>query len=64
MVRKALLERARADVPREMGETYARAVERCLKGDFSVGEDGDERTGLSVAVREMVVEVIAGGVKL
>ncbi|KAH0545480.1 hypothetical protein FGG08_000481 [Glutinoglossum americanum] len=64
MVRKALLDRARADVPREMGEGYAKAVERCLNGDFGVDKDGDERTGLPVAVREMVVEVIARGMKL
>ncbi|GIJ88329.1 hypothetical protein Asppvi_007249 [Aspergillus pseudoviridinutans] len=29
-IRKALLDRAREDIPREMGESYARAVARCL----------------------------------
>ncbi|KAI9858822.1 MAG: hypothetical protein M1813_007289 [Trichoglossum hirsutum] len=64
MVKKALLDKARMDIPREMGEEYAKAVEKCLKGDFCLGEDGEERTALSVAFRETVVEVIARGVKL
>lgn len=64
MVKRGLVERMRVDLAIEMGETYARSVERCLKGEFEVAEDDMEKTGLLIAFRQMVVEIIAKGMDL
>ena len=64
MVKRGLVERMRVDLAIEMGETYSRSVERCLKGEFEVAEDDMEKTGLLIAFRQMVVEIIAKGMDL
>ncbi|KAL5362915.1 hypothetical protein BJX96DRAFT_177603 [Aspergillus floccosus] len=63
-IRKALLDRAREDIPREMGESYARAVERCLLGDFGIHGDDQKQTKVSVAFRELVIDAVAAGSNL
>ncbi|KAL2831450.1 hypothetical protein BDW59DRAFT_140183 [Aspergillus cavernicola] len=64
-ITRALVDIAHQDIPGEMGEGYARAVERCLTGDFGVQADGDpKQTQLSVAFRELVVDVVATGIEL
>jgi serine/threonine protein kinase len=63
-VRKWLLDIAKNDLPKEMGNTYTGAVLACLNGDFGVGPDDKHKTGLSMAFRSKVVDVIAAGLIL
>ena len=63
-IKNALVEKARAELEREMGFSYMKAVEKCLKGDFGVTAKDEQRSELSVAFREMVVEVSAKGLNL
>jgi hypothetical protein len=63
-IREALVEKARSEVPCEMGRSYTRAIERCLMGDFGVEEIDRNGAALSMAFRKTVMDVIADGVKL
>jgi hypothetical protein len=64
MIRDALVEKARAALPSEMGDLYAVSVERCLTGEFGINEDDGNRAVLSAAFRDKVIDKIAGGMKL
>ena len=60
-----LLEMARSQKLRqEMGERYARAVERCLSGDFEMKNNDDKEVALSVKFWKLVVDEFAYGTKL
>lgn len=59
-VRAALVKLAQSEVPKDMGDTYAAAVVRCLTGSFRSGSE----TELSIDFREKVVDPIAIGKKL
>jgi hypothetical protein len=64
MIREDMIEKARSCLPREMGDLYARSVERCLSGEFGVHDENEDKAVLSAAFRETVMDAIAGGMKL
>ena len=59
-VRAGLLNLARSELAKEMGEGYAAAVLKCLTGKLGDGNDID----LSLSFKEQVVEAIALGMQL
>jgi hypothetical protein len=59
----ALAEKARTAIGIEMRDSYARAVEKSLEGQFDVDDD-ENSTALSAAFRRMVMDTIAEGMKL
>jgi hypothetical protein len=64
-LRTAYIQKAYAKLSKEMGESYMTAVIKCLTGDFEVGaEGGYRRSGLILAFRENVVEVVLKGIGL
>ncbi len=63
-IRNALVDKARAGIASEMGESYTKAVERCLKGDFELAADEQNEAALFTAFRKMVIDVIEDGMKL
>ncbi|KAL6228738.1 hypothetical protein BDW75DRAFT_134466 [Aspergillus navahoensis] len=64
VIRDALVGKARTAIASEMGDSYARSVEKCLTGDFGVDNNDYNRTTLSAAFRSMVLDTIAVGMKL
>jgi len=63
-IRNWLLDIARGDLAKEMGSAYTGAVLECLNGDFGIESDDEHKTGLSMAFRSKVVDVVAAGVVL
>lgn len=63
-IRKWLLDLANASLAERMGKKYTSAVLACLSGEFGVESDDKHKTGLSVAFRERVVDVIGIGMAL
>ena len=60
-----LMEYARSlRLKQEMGAKYAKAVERCLCGDFEVEDDDRRGIALSVQFRALVIDVLASGISL
>ncbi|KAJ2904292.1 uncharacterized protein MKZ38_008351 [Zalerion maritima] len=65
MIREALVEKARTRLASDMGDSYAMSVERCLRCDFGVDDDDENRAMLlSAAFRETVMDTMVGGMKL
>lgn len=63
-VKAKLLKRATELLPPLMGTGYARAVRKCLNGDFGVSEDDQQQTRLGLELRKQVLERLEPGVKL
>jgi len=63
-VKDRLVEIARTDVAREMGESYTNVILACLNTDFGVEVDDKNETNLSLAFGEKVVDVIERGLTL
>jgi hypothetical protein len=63
-IRTALVETAKGKLGAEMGESYMKAVVRCLTGEFGFKKYEDRRSTLLIAFRETVVEVTAKGLGL
>lgn len=64
MIKEALVEKARTEIASEMGDSYAKSVERCLDGQFGVDDENESATVLSAAFRRMVIDTIAKGMEL
>ncbi|KAI0895171.1 hypothetical protein F4806DRAFT_503127 [Annulohypoxylon nitens] len=60
--REILLRLAKTKLPVNMGGSYAKAVERCIEGNFHIDYDDVEETKLGLAFQQLVVHPIAGGV--
>ena len=63
-VKDELLKLARMCLPMEMGTKYSQAVQKCLSGDFGIGDDDKQRTKLALAFRHQVLDLIEAGSQL
>jgi len=63
LIKGELLEQARDGLPSEMGDLFAKAVERCLTSSFEVGDEA-ETVGITTSFREHVLDTVTQGLKL
>ena len=61
-VREKLMERAGNKLAQDMGGKYAQAVQKCI-GGFGIIEDDHEKTKLSMAFQQQVLDLLEAGSK-
>lgn len=62
--RGGFLRIAKTTLPRSMGSSYAKAVVRCIEGDFDVHQDDKEQTQLGLSFQQLIVDEVSRGLKL
>ncbi|KAI1742095.1 hypothetical protein F4680DRAFT_412879 [Xylaria scruposa] len=62
--RLAFIKLAKDNLKNIMGTRYARAVQKCLEGDFGVRMDDKQQTALGIAFQNQVLREIAYGLSL
>ena len=64
LLKKRWTRTLREEVEVRMGEAYAKAIHRCLTGDFGVEGESNMESDVSIMFRDLVAEVLRQGTKL